>query len=264
MSMIKVKDLWKAYGKQQVLKGLSLDVERGQTMVILGRSGAGKSVTLRCIMGLEQPEKGEIEVDGLHLSKMTQRERFKKVKHVAMLFQGAALFDSLSVGENTAFFLTQHEDLVEQRWLKPDEIKDRVHDALKLVGLEDTEHKMVSDLSGGMRRRVALARLIVYRPTVILYDEPTAGLDPVTAMSINELIRNTQEELKATSIVVTHDLRSALEVGDRIAYHHEGQIIQVADKDEFFNTDDSRVQAFLNNTLLPDQLSHRRKNVRPD
>lgn len=263
--MIKAKNLWKKYGKQEVLRGLDLEVERGETMVILGRSGAGKSVTLRIIMGLEKPDQGHVDINNVNITALTQRERFRSFKNIAMLFQGAALFDSMTVGENAAFFLTQHQDLSENRWLKPDEIKERVDAALKQVGLDGCHNKLPSDLSGGMRRRVALARLIVYRPSVILYDEPTAGLDPVTAMSINELIRNTQKELQTTSIVVTHDLRSALEVGTRIAYHHEGQIIRVAKTEDFFNTNDPRVEAFLNNTILPDEIAHRsRRHVRPD
>lgn len=252
--MICVRNLWKRYGEHQILRGLDLQVKEGETLVILGHSGAGKSVTLRCIMGLVTPDEGEIEVDGLKVSAMTQREKFTSIKHVAMLFQNAALFDSMSVGENTAFFLTQHKDPQEQRWLSAKEVQERVDEALTLVGLKDTESKMPSDLSGGMRRRVALARLIVYRPTILLYDEPTAGLDPVTAMSINQIIRSTQKKLQATSIVVTHDLRSAWEVGDRIAYHHEGQIIRVALKEEFFKTEDDRIRAFVENTLLPYQL----------
>lgn len=261
MSMIKVENLWKAYGKQEVLRGLSLTVEKGETMVILGRSGAGKSVTLRLIMGLDTLDQGTVEVDNLLISSMSQSDRYQKIKHMAMLFQGGALFDSMTVGENTAFFLTEHKDIASNQWLSIKEIKARVQHALELVGLPGTENKMPSDLSGGMRRRVALARLIVYRPAVILYDEPTAGLDPVTAMSINEVIRNTQRELQTTSIVVTHDLRSALEVGNRIALHHEGKIVQVASTDKFFELDDPGIKAFLDNTVLPDQLCRRRKHA---
>lgn len=261
MSMIKVRNLSKSFGKQQVIRNLNLDVEKGETLVILGRSGAGKSVTLRLIMGLDFPDSGTIEVDDFMISSMSQDERFEKARHLAMLFQGSALFDSMTVGENTGFFLSQHPDRTLKRWLTPKESQERVANALQMVGLVGTENKMPSDLSGGMRRRVALARLLAYRPTVILYDEPTAGLDPVTAMSINDLIRNTQHELKATSIVVTHDIRSALEVGNRIAYHHEGQIIQLAPKEDFFKIDDPRVRAFLDNTLLPDDIANRRKNA---
>ncbi len=261
MSMIKVRDLTKSFGKKTILKGLNLDVEQGETMVILGRSGAGKSVTLRLIMGLDHPDSGTIDIDQQPVSSMTQSRRFKSMRHVAMLFQGGALFDSMTVGQNVCFFLTEHEDGSLKRFLTEEEIQERVTNALEIVGLPGTESMMPSDLSGGMRRRVALARLMVYRPTVILYDEPTAGLDPVTAMSINKIIRDTQDQLKATSIVVTHDLRSALEVGTRIAYHHDGQIIQVAPPDEFFKLDDPNVRAFVNNSRLPDSLSNRRNDA---
>ncbi len=257
--MIDVKNLWKTFGSQPVLKGLSLQVFPGETVVILGRSGAGKSVTLRHIMGLVPPDEGTVEVNGLMINEMTQKERFHKIKYLGMLFQSGALFDSLSVGENAEFFLTQFPDIKTGKWASKKERRRRVGEALEMVGLPGTEHKAPSELSGGMRRRVALARLIVYRPTIILYDEPTAGLDPVTAMQINEIICNTQKELNATSIVVTHDLRSALEVGDRLAYHHDGQIVQVAPKNEFFLIEDPRVQAFLENTELPDQLINRRQ-----
>jgi len=260
MKKIKLKDVWKAYGTQQILRGLSLEVEEGETVVILGRSGAGKSVTLRQILGIEHPDKGTVEVDGFEVSSMSQAERFRHIKHVSMLFQSAALFDSLTVGENAAFFLTEHPDIHTGQWISPQEIGERVNYALELVGLPGTQNKMPSELSGGMRRRVGLARLIVYRPTIILYDEPTAGLDPVTAMSINEIIVKTQNELKATSIVVTHDLRSATEVANRVAYHHEGQIIQIAPTNEFFSIDDPRVQAFLENSRLPGSLTEARKH----
>ncbi len=261
MSMITVKNLWKTYGKQKVLQGLNLEVEKGETMVILGRSGAGKSVTLRLIMGLDKPDQGSVEVDGLPVSSMTQRERFRKIKHLAMLFQGSALFDSMTVGENTAFFLTQHPDIDTNKWVTGKKLNERVEHALEIVGLPGTAKKMTYELSGGMRRRVAIARLLVYRPKVILYDEPTTGLDPVTSMSINEVIRTTQKELQATSIVVTHDLRSAIEVGDKIAYHHEGRIIQVAPKNQFFQIDDPNVRAFLNNTMLPADIVTRSRNA---
>lgn len=260
MKKIKLTNVWKAYGTQQILRGLNLELEEGETLVILGRSGAGKSVTLRQILGLEHPDEGTVEVDGFEVSSMSQSERFRHNKHVSMLFQSAALFDSLTVGENAAFFLTEHPDIHTGKWISPKEIGERVNHALELVGLPGIQNKMPSELSGGMRRRVGLARLIVYRPTIILYDEPTAGLDPVTAMSINKIIVKTQKELKATSIVVTHDLRSASEVADRIAYHHEGQIIQNAPTEQFFSIDDPRVQAFLENSRLPDSLSETRKH----
>lgn len=229
--MIKVKNLWKSYGSLQVLKGLNLEVLDGETLVILGRSGVGKSVLLRQIIGIETPDKGSIEVEGS--------------PKMGMLFQGAALFDSMTVGENVSFYLSQHE-----LNLSKEEIKQRTASALKMVGLEGIEAKMPSDLSGGMRKRVGLARLNAYKPTIVLYDEPTTGLDPVTSMQINELIIATQNELHPTSIVVTHDIRSALEVGDRLAFHHEGKILHVAPKKEFMHIDDPLLHAFFENAIL--------------
>lgn len=247
--MIKAKDLWKSYGSLQVLKGLNLEILDGEVLVILGRSGVGKSVLLRQIIGIERPDKGCVEIDGVNISYLSQMERMKKTPPMGMLFQGAALFDSMTVGENVAFYLRQHE-----RNLTEKEIRERVAIALKSVGLEGVQDKMPSDLSGGMRKRAALARVIIYHPRIILYDEPTTGLDPITAMQINELINQAQKELGPTSVVVTHDIRSAMEVGDRIAFHHEGKILHVAPKAEFMKIDDPLLHSFFENAILTKEL----------
>lgn len=252
--MIRVRNLWKKYGSLEVLKGLDLDIHDGETLVILGRSGVGKSVLLKQIIGLEQPDQGHVEVDEKQISALSSEDRIndKTIKSMGMLFQGAALFDSLNVGENTAFYLRQH-----QPHLSESEISNRVALALKMVGLEGIEKKFPAELSGGMRKRAALARLIVYRPQIILYDEPTTGLDPITSMQINELINSTKHELQATSIVVTHDIRSALEVGDRLAFHHEGKIAQIAPKAEFFGIDDPILHEFFKNAIIDEkELAH--------
>lgn len=243
--MIHVHEIWKRYGKLEVLTGLSLDIADGETLVILGRSGVGKSVLLKQIIGLEIPDRGYVEVDGQKVSDLTIRASRPNLKPMGMLFQGSALFDSMDVGQNTSFYLCQHNPQMTDA-----EIKDRVAEALEMVGLGGTERKMPSELSGGMRKRAALARLIVYRPEIILYDEPTTGLDPITSMQINELINKTKKELKATSVVVTHDIRSALEVGDRLAFHSDGKIAHVAPKNEFLQIDDPLLRDFFNNAII--------------
>lgn len=243
--MISIHDIWKSYGKLQVLKGLTLDVFAGETLVILGRSGVGKSVLLKQIIGIEQPDRGYIEIAGERIGQLAPSKRYTNTRKMGMLFQGSALFDSMTVGENTAFYLHQHDEGLSEK-----EIKERVAHALEMVGLAGIQEKMPSDLSGGMRKRAALARLIVYRPTILLYDEPTTGLDPITAMQINELINTTQNELKATSIVVTHDIRSAMEIGDRLALHEDGKIVQIAPKDKFFKLKEPLIEAFFNNAVL--------------
>ena len=253
--MIHVHDVWKKYGKLQVLKGLSLDIFDGETLVILGRSGVGKSVLLKQIIGLEAPDQGYVEVDGKRVTDLTTRTFRPGLKPMGMLFQGSALFDSMDVGQNISFYLRQHQGALSEK-----EIKEKVTEALKMVDLEGIEKKMPSELSGGMRKRAALARLIVYRPEIILYDEPTTGLDPMTSMQINQLINRTKKELKATSIVVTHDIRSALEVGDRLAFHSDGKISHVASKADFLNIDDPLLHEFFNNGIVANREFTNYKN----
>lgn len=249
--MIKVNDLWKKYGSLEVLKGLNLEIFSGETLVILGRSGVGKSVLLRQLIGIERPDRGYVEIEGVNISQLSSSKRLKFTKEMGMLFQGAALFDSMNVGENCAFYLRQHMPELGDKV-----IGERVAKALKMVGLENTESKMPSDLSGGMRKRAALARLIVYRPKILLYDEPTTGLDPITSMQINELILETQKELKATSIVVTHDIKSALTVGNRLAFHNEGKIMFVAPKEEFLKIQDPTLHAFFEDAVVKESTIH--------
>lgn len=250
--VIRVKNLYKSYSNLTVLKDLNLDVFEGETIVILGRSGVGKSVLLRQIIGIESPDKGEIEVNGVSITSSKTRDRSQVIKNMGMLFQGSALFDSMSVGDNVSFYLRQHETHFSE-----EEIQNKIGEALELVELGGKQEVMPSDLSGGMRKRVALARLMIYRPKIILYDEPTTGLDPITAQQINTLINEVQKELKATSIVVTHDIRSAVEVGDRLAFHSDGKIIHIAPKEEFLKIDDPLLHDFFENAILTkDQLEH--------
>ena len=248
--MIKATGLCKSFEELVVLKNFSLEIQTGETLVILGRSGVGKSVFLKHIIGIEKPDDGTLEIDGINISDLSGPDLYKAIRHTGMLFQSGALFDSLNVFENTAFYLTQHDKLTSE------EVRERVKTALEMVGLKDIEKKMPSELSGGMKKRVALARLIVYRPQILLYDEPTTGLDPIHSMQINELILKTQQELQATSVVVTHDMASAMKVGDRIALLHEGQVIFVGSKDEFANSDNEMLRKFIENAI-PQGVSRR-------
>jgi len=236
--LIKIRNLYKRFKNQQVLRGLNLDIHPGETLVVLGPSGGGKSVLLKHIIGLSKPDIGYVEINGVNISELAGPDLFRAVKRMGMLFQGAALFDSMTIAENTGFYLSEHNDPETNQKISKSEIEDRVDEALEMVGLEGTQHKMPGELSGGMRKRAGLARLIVYRPQILLYDEPTTGLDPITAQQINELIVATQQKLKATSIVVTHDLPSALFVGDRLALLRNGQIAHIGEPNNFIKMED--------------------------
>ena len=209
-------DVHKAYGDKQVLRGASLKVYRGEVLVILGGSGSGKSVTLRHMLGLEAPDSGRVLVEEEDVTDLPEEELYRVRKKFGMLFQSGALFDSMTVFENVAFPLREHAEMSEE------EIARSVREKLDLVSLPNTEHLMPVDLSGGMRKRVGLARSIVLDPKMILYDEPTTGLDPITSQKINELIIDLQSKLNVTSVVVTHDIQSAFSVGDRIAFLNNG------------------------------------------
>jgi phospholipid/cholesterol/gamma-HCH transport system ATP-binding protein len=216
--MIQVVDLHKTLGTQEVLRGVSMRISSAQTHVILGRSGSGKSVLLKHLVGLFQPDSGQVLIDGEDISQLQERKLGPIRKKIGILFQSGALFDSMSVSENIAF------PLRESGIKDPEVIRTRVAEALEMVDLAGEESKMPENLSGGMRKRVGLARTIVSRPACILYDEPTTGLDPIATDSINHLIRRLQKRLKATSVVVTHDMKTAFHTADRIAFLHEGAI----------------------------------------
>jgi phospholipid/cholesterol/gamma-HCH transport system ATP-binding protein len=218
-AFLRFVNVHKRFGPKVVLQGVDLDVETGETCVVLGGSGSGKSVLLRHAVGLHRPDQGEVWVDGTEISGLEEEELLETRKKVGMLFQSGALFDSMTVEENVAFALEEHTDWEE------DKVLARVQEVLGLVELDHVLELMPSDLSGGMKKRVALARAIALAPRAILYDEPTTGLDPITATTINELIRSLQKKLGVTSIVVTHDIHSAFTVGDRIAFLHEGRIL---------------------------------------
>lgn len=211
--------LSKSFGAKEVLRGVDLDVREGETCVVLGGSGSGKSVLIRHAVGLHRPDDGEVWVDGTEISSLDEEELLETRKKVGMLFQAGALFDSMTVRENVGFALEEHTT-----W-DDDTVLSRILEVLKLVELDNVLDLMPADLSGGMRKRVALARAIALAPRAILYDEPTTGLDPITANTINHLIRSLQAKLGVTSIVVTHDILSAFAVGDRIAFLQDGKIL---------------------------------------
>jgi phospholipid/cholesterol/gamma-HCH transport system ATP-binding protein len=237
--MITIRGLRKKLGTKQVLDGVDLDVRKGETVVVMGRSGSGKSVLLKHIIGLMKPDSGSVTVDDVEVTALSEtglddvRERF------GMLFQGAALFDSLTVGDNVALGLRMHLKM------KPAEIKQRVTERLEWVGLAGVESSKPASLSGGMRKRVGLARAIAMDPQYILYDEPTTGLDPIMAASIDELIRSLQRRLGVTSVVVTHDMTSAYQVGDRLAMLHDGRVVFVGTPDETRGTTNPLVKQFI-------------------
>lgn len=214
--MIKLKNVHKRFGSLEVLKGVNLVIGEGQTVVILGKSGCGKSVLLKLILRLILADSGTIVIDDQDTTGFSEEAMVPVRKKMGMLFQSAALFDSVNVKENVAYMLREHSAMTER------DIDERVEEVLSFVQLSGVQNKMPSDLSGGMKKRVALARALAFRPRYLLYDEPTTGLDPLTAKAINELIRNTQETLDVTSIVVTHDLISAFYVGDRFALIRDG------------------------------------------
>ena len=237
--MIRIQGLAKRLGRKQVLDGLDLEIPTGCTLVVLGQSGTGKSVLLKHIIGLMQPDAGTIEVDGTVVTGMAEHALDEVRKRFGMLFQGSALFDSLSVGENIALPLREHTDLDDAA------IRARVAERLEWVGLPGIEDMKPASLSGGMRKRVGLARAIAMDPAYILYDEPTTGLDPIMSDTINRLIRSLQARIGVTSIVVTHDLHSAFAVGDRMAMLHAGRVVFSGTADETRTTTDARVRQFI-------------------
>ncbi len=236
--MIQFQDVYKAFGPQPVLAGLSLKIADGETLVIIGYSGTGKSVALKHIVGLLQPDAGDVIVDGRAVSELDRDGLTELRQGIGYVFQFAALFDSMTVADNLALGLRR-------RRLSDEEIDDRVREALALVDLSGTEERLPAELSGGMRKRVGIARAIALRPRYILYDEPTTGLDPVTSAVIDRLMVRTREHLGVTGVVVTHDMRSAYTVGDRVAMLYEGRIRQVGTVAEIQETEDPVVRQFI-------------------
>lgn len=237
--MIRLINVHKSFGEKRVLQGFTLDITEGETMVVIGFSGTGKSVAIKHIVGLLEPDVGEVWVDGREVPKLPRRELYELRTQVGYVFQFAALFDSYSIGENVAMGLRKQGEL------RPHEIEARVHEALELVDLPDVANRFPAELSGGMRKRVGIARAVALRPKYILYDEPTTGLDPVTAATIDELMIRMRDALGVTGVVITHDMRSAYTVGTRIAMLYEGQVRQVGTVDEIRHTTDPVVRQFI-------------------
>ena len=237
--MIQLKNVHKAFGPKRVLEGFTLDVPEGETMVIIGYSGTGKSVAIKHIVGLLEPDSGEVWVDGANVPELSRRELYALRARIGYVFQFAALFDSLTIGENVAMGLRKQGTLDDRQ------IEDRVNEALDLVDLPNVAPRFPAELSGGMRKRVGIARAIALRPKYLLYDEPTTGLDPVTSAVIDELMIRMRDRLGVTSIVITHDMRSAYRVGTRIAMLFDGRVRQVGTVDEVQHTTDPVVRQFI-------------------
>ena len=237
--MIEVRHLQKSFGEEPVLDDISFRIENSESVAIIGRSGCGKSVLLKHLIGLLKPDEGEVLIDGENIVPMNERQLLRVRRKFGMVFQGSALFDSMTVAENVAFGLRRHEHLTEA------EIAQRVANALDVVDLPGTESKKPAELSGGIRKRVGLARAIVYEPQIVLYDEPTTGLDPIVSDSIDKLMMHVRDHLKVTTVVVTHDMRTARRVGNRVLMMHDRTIYASGAPDEFFASQDPVVRQFI-------------------
>ncbi len=238
--IIGIKNVYKAFDSKEVHTGVTLSIEKGESITVLGGSGSGKSVLLKEITGLLKPDSGDVIVEGQNIVPMDERELVNVRKNIGMLFQGSALFDSLTVEENIAYPLRENASFLEN------EIKEIVAKNLELVGLSDIEDKMPSDLSGGMKKRVGLARAMAMNPKILLYDEPTTGLDPPNITRINQLIRDMQAQFGITGVIITHDVQSAFEISDRVAFLYHGKIVFTGTVEEAKNTDVEILSDFIN------------------
>jgi phospholipid/cholesterol/gamma-HCH transport system ATP-binding protein len=246
--MIEVRDLKKSFGTHSILDGVSFRIEKGESVVIIGRSGGGKSVLLKHLIGLLQPDGGQVLIDGEDIVPMNERELLRVRRKFGMLFQSAALFDSMTVAENVGFAFRR------DRSLPKAEVREKVAEMLEMVDLPGTEDKQPSELSGGMKKRVGLARAVIYHPQIVLYDEPTTGLDPIVSDSIDKLILRVRDRLDVTTVVVTHDMRSARRLGQRIMMLHQQKIYATGTADEIFNSRDPVVRQFIDGVSDPREL----------
>ena len=242
--MIKTVDVYKAFGPNKVLRGLDLAVEKGESRVIIGGSGSGKSVILKHLIGILKPDKGNVFIEDVNITTLEENELYKVRKKFGMLFQMAALFDSMNIWENVGFALMR------QKNMKLGDVKEVAIEKLKMVGLVGVEELSPAELSGGMKKRVGLARAIAHEPEILLYDEPTTGLDPITADAINDLIIEMRERLSVTSVAITHDMRSAYKIADRISMLYEGKIIQTGSPAEIKNTENPVVRQFITGSAV--------------
>ncbi|MCL0082990.1 ABC transporter ATP-binding protein [Thermodesulfovibrionales bacterium] len=241
--MIEIIDLHKSFGKNHVLQGVNLKVDRGESMVVMGGSGSGKTILIKHIIRLLRPDSGKAIVDGRDMAELNEKELYKMRKRFGMLFQSAALFDSLSVWENVGFALLR------EKQMKESDVKKIAIEELKVVGLTGVEDLMPSELSGGMKKRVGLARAIIHNPEILLYDEPTTGLDPILANTIGDLILELKKRLSVTSVTITHDIQAAYKIADRIAMLFKGRIIETGRPDEIKNTTNPVVRQFISGGL---------------
>lgn len=246
--MIEVRDLVKSFGTHIILNGVSLRIEKGESVVIIGRSGGGKSILLKHLIGLLKPDSGQVLIDGEDIVPMEERELLRVRRKFGMLFQSAALFDSMTVAENVGFAFRNDRSLQEK------DLRKKVAEVLEMVDLPGTEDTKPSELSGGMRKRVGLARAIIYRPQIVLYDEPTTGLDPIVSDSIDKLILRVRDSLDVTTVVVTHDMRSARRLGQRIMMLHNQRIYATGTADEIFQSQDPIVRRFIEGVSDPKEL----------
>ena len=237
--MIEIVDLHKSFGNEKILKGVNLSIEKGKITVIIGGSGCGKTVFLRHIIGLIKPDRGQVKIDGVDLNKVNQKELNKLMERFGMVFQNAALFDSMTVEENVGFYLREHTNL------KPELIREKVEYCLSQVGLINTERKSPSELSGGMRKRVGIARALIMNPDIILYDEPTTGLDPITTDVIDNLILQTTRKIGATAVVVSHGISEIFKIADKIAMLYKGEIIAEGTPEQIRSSDNEILQQFI-------------------
>jgi phospholipid/cholesterol/gamma-HCH transport system ATP-binding protein len=243
--VIDIRDLYKSFGDNHVLKGVDLHVHKGENVVVMGRSGSGKSVLIKIIAGLLQQDKGSVKVFGKEVTQLNKDELAKLRLKMGFLFQGNALYDSMTVKENIEFPLMRHD-----KKLSDSEIEKAIKDVLDAVGLSEAVNQLPAELSGGQKKRVGIARTLILKPEIIFYDEPTAGLDPLTSGEINDLVNNVKERYKTSSIIITHDLTCAKETGDRIFMLIDGKFIREGDFEEVFDTDDERVKGFFDYNFI--------------